>query len=161
MRYLKTVCMVFAADILALFVSFTLAGSSAAAVRAVSAVCGAGILAVILVNHAVSEAKNDLKEKRMGGLRTAFLMGASASAPCLASWAVLMLSVRVGFQFYPAHKLINGFFIQLLNLIEPDASSAALSAGEVWLMLPLALIPAAAVITAYTLTEKGLIFSGK
>lgn len=153
--------MVFAADIFALFVSFTLAGSSAAAVKAVSAVCGAGILAVILVNHAASEAKNDLKEKRMGGLRTAILMGASASAPCVLSWGTLMLSLKGGFRFYPAYKLINGFFIQIINLIEPDASSAALSAGEVWLMLPLSLIPAATVITAYALTEKGLIFSEK
>lgn len=158
MRYIKMMCMVFAADIFALFVSFTLAGSSALPVKIISAVCGTGILAVLLINCAADEMKKNMKEKHKSSIGSIFLMGVSASAACLISWVLLMLSVKRRFEFYRIHKLINGFFIQILNFIEPDASSSALSTGEVMSMLPLAFLPAAIVITTCTLTVKGMIF---
>lgn len=159
MRYFKTICMVMAADIFALFVGFTLAGSSSAAMKTVSGICGVGILAVILVNYSIVCARKDIKDKAAGAAGTAFLMGASASLPYLVSWGVLALSVRRHFQFYRAHKLINSYFLQILNLIEPDPSSKALSGGELLLMLPLALVPALIACISYLLVRKGLIFT--
>ncbi|HRR77263.1 MAG TPA: hypothetical protein P5191_10695 [Ruminococcus sp.] len=159
MRFIKTICMVFAADILALFISLTLAGSSALAVKIVSAVCGIGILAVILADYAAVTAKKDRKEKKESGMKTAFLMGTAASSPCLLSWGALRLSLAGGYDYYRVHKIANGFFIQIFNFIEADASTKALSADEVRLMLPLAFVPAAIVIPVYILAFKGRIFS--
>ncbi|NLT08923.1 MAG: hypothetical protein GXY08_05410 [Ruminococcus sp.] len=159
MRYIKTICMVFAADILALFIGLTLAGSSALPVKIVSAVCGAGILAVILADHAAVTAKKDRKENNGSGAKTAFFMGATASSPCLLSWGTLRLSLTAGYDYYRVHKVVNGFFIQLLNFIEPDASTKALSTEEIMIMLPLAFVPAAIVIPVYILAYKGFIFS--
>ena len=114
MRYLRTVGMVFAADILALFISLTLAGSSLWLIKAVSAVCGAGILIIIMSSFCVKTAAEDCRLERTGegggGTLTGILMGLSASAPGLLSWGALALSVKNGFEFYRWHKLLNGFF---------------------------------------------------
>ena len=145
MRYLRTVGMVFAADILALFISLTLAGSSLWLIKAVSAVCGAGILIIIMSSFCVKTAAEDCRLERTGdgggGTLTGILMGLSASAPGLLSWGALALSVKNGFEFYRWHKLLNGFFLQIFNFIESDASSSALEMGEVLVMGPLAIVP--------------------
>ena len=157
MRYIKTVFMVFAADIFALFIGFTLAGSSSAAIKAVSGICGVGILAVILADHAMVCARKDMKDNYPKALAVSVFMGASASLPYLVSWIFLAASVKWNFEFYRAHKLINSYFLQILNLIEPDASSAALSGAELQLMLPLAAVPALLTAVPYILVRKGII----
>ena len=62
-KVLKSVFTVFAADILALFVMLTLAGSSAVIVRIISAICGIGVLTAITGSYAnkCAEQDNSLK----------------------------------------------------------------------------------------------------
>ncbi len=150
MKILKTLITVFAADLLSLFIGLTLAVSSGTFMRIISAVCTSGILICILGSFASKTAEEDAKAIRIGEKKPSFvmplLMGISASIPALISWLILKFS---DIDFYRWHKLINGYFLQIFNFINPNASSAALTENQIWLMLPLSLAPTAVFIIAY------------
>lgn len=152
MKIFKTLLTVFAADVLSLFIGLTLAGSASTLVRIISAVCTTGILICLLGSFAVKSAQSDLKAKRSGKQPEfpfmPLLMGISASVPGIISWLTLKFSE---IDFYRWHKLINGFFLQIYNFINPDASSAALTSEQIWIMLPLAFIPAFVFLGGYYL----------
>ncbi len=160
MRTAKTLLYVFSADILSLFIGLTLASSSTFIIRLISAVCTSLILAVLLSGLAVKTANADLKDERINNKKINIMlpvsMGITASFPAALSWCILRLSMGK-FDFYRWHKLINGYFLQIYNFIEPDASSSALSAGEVNIMLILVFIPMIVFLTAYFLVYKGII----
>ena len=161
MRCIRTLLYIAAADVLALFIGLTLAGSSNPLIRVISAVCGTGIMVCLIASFALRTSYSDLKNERVTGKKTAFAapagMAATASLPGLVSWLVLRVTVGSSFDFYRWHKLINGWFLQVFNLIEPDASSSALTDGQIWAMLPLALVPGAVFAAAYLLGYKGAI----
>lgn len=166
MKYLKSLAMVIAADVFSLFIDLTLAGSSMPLVKGISAVCTVGILVVIMADFAVKTARDDIKNRCdvSDGKKivSAFGMGLSASAPAFLSWIILYISVSCKeFNFYRWHKIINGYFLQIYNFINADAHSSALSMNEVWVMFPLAFIPAAVFITAYILAFKRTLFAEK
>ncbi len=166
MKYLKSLAMVIAADVFSLFIDLTLAGSSMPLVKGISAVCTVGILVVIMADFAVKTARDDIKNRCdvSDGKKivSAFGMGLSASAPAFLSWIILYISVSCKeFNFYRWHKIINGYFLQIYNFINADANSSALSMNEVWVMFPLAFIPAAVFITAYILAFKRTLFAEK
>ena len=164
MRIIKTLFCVFAADILSLFIGFTLASSSEFIIRLISAVCTSLILVVILSGLAVNTANQDLKSERINNKKlNLFLpvsMGVSSSLPALASWTVLRFSLGK-YDFYRWHKIINGYFLQIYNFIEPDASSSALSVDEVNLMLIPVFVPMIVFFTAYFLVYSGIIKTEK
>lgn len=162
MKITKVLLSLIAAEIFCLFISIPFAGSANPLMRAIGAFCMVGILCVLLANMAMNAARDDKKQERITGepINKAAVIGAGlfASVPALASWIVLLISVSGGkFDYYKWHKLINAPFLQVYNLIESDASSAALSTGEVMLMLPFVFLPAAVVLTVYALTCKGVI----
>lgn len=161
MRYLRTLLYLAAADVLSLFVGLTLAGSANPLIRAISAVCGSGIMICLMASLALKTAAADLKDERVSGAKTPLLrpagMTVTALLPPLASWLILRLSAGTALDFYRWHKLINGWFIQVYNMIQPDASSAALTDGQMWLMLPLAAAPAAVFAVFYVLGCRGVI----
>ncbi|MCM1269125.1 MAG: hypothetical protein NC247_00670 [Ruminococcus flavefaciens] len=166
MRYLKSLAMVLAADVFSLFIGLTLAGSSMPLVKGISAVCTVGILAVIMADFAIKTARDDIKNKRdvsdRKKIASAFGMGFSASAPAFLSWIILYISVSCKeFNFYRWHKIINGYFLQIYNFINADATSSALSINEVWMMFPLAFIPVAVFVIAYVLAFKRTLFAEK
>lgn len=166
MKCLKSLAMVIAADVFSLFIGLTLAGSSMPLVKGISVVCTVGILVVIMADFAVKTARDDIKNRRdvSDGKKivSAFGMGLSASAPAFLSWIILYISVSCKeFNFYRWHKIINGYFLQIYNFINADANSSALSMNEVWVMFPLAFIPAAVFITAYILAFKRTLFAEK
>lgn len=158
MKILKTFLMTAAADVLSLFIALTLAGSSSGAVRVISAVCTTGILICVLGSFAVKTAKEDLKLRRIGETEVSSLMplfmGMTASLPSLASWLILRFS---DMDFYRMHKLINGYFLQIFNFINPDASSSALTNSDIWTMLPFSFAPMAVFLLGYYLTHYGII----
>ena len=156
MKLSKVIVSLIAAEILCFFIDLTLAGSSNPLIRVICAICTAGILCVLLANTAINAAREDMKQERITGKSAGYggaaLAGAVCSAPALISWIVLLVSANSGKpDFYRWHKLINAPFLQVYNLIEPDASTSALSTGEIMLMLPLVIVPAAAFVTAYIL----------
>lgn len=162
MKYIKSLIFIAAAEILSLFLGLTLAGSSSVFMRSVSAVCTAGILICLTVNYAMSVAKEDLRLERVNGTKTpaaaAFALGGIMSAPSIISWIILKIShISGSFDFYRWHKLLNAYFLQLYNFINSDAETAALTPGQVNIMLLPAFIPFAAFIAAYFLVYKGVI----
>lgn len=154
MKPIKAIAVYLAAEILCLFIGLTLAGSSNPVIRLISAVCTTGILVCLLASFALTTAKEDAKQERITGQSIPgyepYLSGAAASAPALISWIILFATHSGGgVDFYRWHKIINGPFLQIYNLINSDASSAALTQGQILVMLPLIVIPAAAVIIPY------------
>lgn len=166
MKILKALGIWLAAEAFCLFISLTLAGSSSTFIRIVCSFCTVGILAVLITDFAVREAVRDMKSKRLSEKNNAKLpdiaTGAVLSLPSAVSWILLYISVSGGsFDFYRFHKLINAPFLQIYNLICPNASSAALKSSQVWIMLPLIFIPAAVYLTVYFFTYNRKIFTEK
>lgn len=165
MRYVKTLAFIAAADLFSLFFSFSLAGLPYLPIKIVSAVCTALILVCLLGSLALKTADEDRKNQRLSGGKPGFAaplgMAATASAPSLISWGILLATAGGGSNFYPFHKLINGWFLQIYNFINPDASAAALTTGQMLLMLPLALAPGVIFIAAYLLCPKGAVSAEK
>ncbi len=156
MKYLKAFLTVIAADFLSLFVSIPFAASSDIFLRLVSLICTAGVLICMMINLAVKTAREDCRLERAEGKKNSVAEAVgiviTVTLPAAVSWVVLMLSATGGnFDFYRLYKLINAPFLQFYNLIESDASSAALSTGEVLLMLPTVFAAAAAFAAAYTI----------
>lgn len=150
MRYAKTLVTVAAADILALFISMTLAFSSGFVLKVISAVCTASVLICVLGSFAVKQAEKDVKSGK-NRILTAVSMGITASLPSSVSWGILKFSAL---DYYRIHKIVCGYFLQILNFIEPSSSSADLSSAEISAMLPLCIVPAAVVLSAYLFQSK-------
>lgn len=153
MKIFKTLLTVIAADILSLFIGLTLAGSSTVIFRVISAVCTVGILVCVLGNFAAKTALADIKSARINKKKSSlimpWIMSISASFSAICSWLILRYS---DIDFYRWHKIINGYFIQIYNFINPDASSATLTTGQIFAMLPLAFVPAAVFLAGYYIT---------
>lgn len=153
MKIFKTLLTVIAADILSLFIGLTLAGSSTVIFRVISAICTVGILVCVLGNFAAKTASADIKSARLSKKKLSpampLIMSISASFPAVISWLILRYS---DIDFYRWHKIINGYFIQIYNFINPDASSSALTSGQILAMLPLSFVPAAVFLAGYYIT---------
>lgn len=162
MKYLKIFGITIAADILALFIGAALASSSSVLIRLISAVCCIGILICFLVSAGIKNARADLKKGRISGkgvkMTSAVLEGIVSSVPAIVSWIILYISHSTGnFDFYRWHKIINAYFLQIYNFIEPNASTSSLSSGEILAMLPLVIIPFISYMTPYLLVCKKII----
>ncbi len=161
MKIFKAFGYIAAADILSLFIGLTLASSANPLVRIISAVCACGIMVCLIASLGLKTARQDLKNQRITGEKTSFsetaAMAVTVSLPAAVSWLLLKVSLNGGFDFYRWHKIINGYFLQIFNFINPDASSAALSSGQVWLMLGLVFVPAMVFLVSYFLVYKGFI----
>jgi len=158
MRILRTFAYLAAADMLSLFVAFTLAVSGSLAARLVSAVCTVGILFCLMAALAAKTAREDMK--RQGGKtassRALLIQAAEASLPCIISWAVLLVS-RTSFPvYYRWHKLLNSYFLQIYNLISPSLTSAQLTAGQLAVMGLLTLVPGASFLLAAVAVRRKL-----
>ncbi len=158
MKHLKILGYVIAAEFLSLFIGITLATSSSAAIRLISAICTTGILVCFMVSYAITSAKADLRNERTAGTKinslSVITTGITASLPALFSWIVLYVSHSSGrFDFYRWHKILNAYFLQIYNFINADASTAALSSGEVLGMLVLVAIPFVSYTVAYFLAK--------
>lgn len=162
MKIAKALGYILAAEIMSLFIGFTLAGSSSVLIRIISAVCTTGILICLTADFALNTAREDLRLKRINNTKTntfsAFAIGGIMSAPALISWCVLKLSHITGaFDFYRWHKILNAYFIQIYNFININAETSSLSASQINLMLPLAFIPFASFTITYFLVLKSAV----
>lgn len=162
MKIVKALSYLFAAEIMSLFIGLTLAGSSSTFMRLISAVCTSGILICLTANFAFNTSSEALRTERTNGTKTStafpFVIGGIMSAPLLISWIVLKIShVSGSFDFYRWHKLLNAYFLQIYNFINTNAETASLTSIQIYLMLPLALVPFAAFTVTYFLVYKGVI----
>ena len=146
MKIFKSLAAVVTADILSLFISFTLASSSSVIIRIISVVCSVGILICFLGSFSVKAAKEEVRLERVNDVRMKsclpFAQGIMASMPALISWIALFISHKSGsFYFYRWHKLINSYFLQIYNFINSDAKTSALTTGQIMLMLVFVFVP--------------------
>ena len=165
MKFSKALGIYIAADILCMFIDLTMAFADNPLIKAVNAVFSAGIMTVFIANYAVKSEAEDRKKARLTGKTAGAGNILSPAAGLLLipalSWGLLMISLCGSPDFYRWHKVLNAAFLRIFNLIENDASSSALSAGEAMLMLPFAFIPAMIFAVTYLLAKKGIIMNDK
>lgn len=139
-----------AAEVLSLFINMTFAGSGSAFIRLICLICTVLILVSVIADFSVRAAGRDAKSGGSIRYRQLIYSAAAVTALPLASWIMLVISAKSGtFEFYGAHKLLNAPFLHFYNFIEPSASAAALSAGELAAMLLPVFVPAAVLIAVY------------
>ena len=139
-----------AAEVLSLFINMTFAGSGRAFIRLICLICTVLILVSVIADFSIRAAGRDAKGGGSIKYMQLICSAAAVTALPLASWIMLVVSEKSGtFDFYGAHKLLNAPFLHFYNLIEPSASAAALSAGELAAMLLPVFVPAAVLIAAY------------
>lgn len=158
MKYIRALGYVIAAEILSLFIGLTLAMYSSFAIRCISAVCTIGILICLVANFAINTASDNLKNERISGKKAShiqpLMLGITVSLPALASWILLYIShLTAAFDFYKWHKLLNAYFLQIYNFINSDASSTALTSGQIYIMLIFVFIPFLTFISTYYLKK--------
>ena len=159
MRIPRTLAYLAAADMLSLFVAFTLAVSGSLTAKLLSAACTVGILFCLMAGLAAKTAREDIKKNggKTAPRRDLLIQAAVASLPSIISWAVLLVS-RTSFPgYYRWHKLLNSFFLQIYNLISPALTSAQLTAGQLAVMGILALVPGASFLLSYTVVRRKLL----
>ena len=165
MRFVKALGIYAAADFLCLFIGFTLAVSPGIVLATVSTVCTVGIMLVMLISFAAKAAKEEMRGERLSGekcfVRAFAAYSAGASLIPAVSWTSLMASAGGRFDFYRWHKVLNGAFLRIFNVIEPSASSADISAGEAALMLPFVFVPAVTVLVTGALARRESLSEGK
>ena len=153
MRIIRALIRLTAAYLLCFFVDIMLAAAGGGIMRAICAVCTAAVLVCLMADIALKEAGADVKSLRRGvsvSRGGVFAAGAAVTLPSLISWILLCISALSGsFGYYGLHKLLNPAFMQFYNIIEPDASSSALSSSELIAMLPPVFVPAAAYLLPY------------
>jgi len=159
MIYLKTLGITFAADILSMFISLTLASFSSTFIRLISAVCTMCILIFFISSFSIKFAHNKLRiariNKTKSSISSAIPIGLISSLPAAASWIILYISHSTGnFDFYRWHKIINAYFLQIYNFINSNASVTDLRNSQLALMLPLVFIPFLTVMISYTLVYR-------
>ena len=161
MKFSKAVGIYIAADILCMFIDLTMSVVDSPLIKAVNAVCSAGIMAVFIANYALTTEAEDRKNALLSGKTAGAVNILSPAAGLLliplSSWGILMYSLSGSPDFYRWHKILNAAFLRIFNYIENDASSSALSTGEVLLMLPCAFVPAIVYLAVYMLAGKGII----
>ncbi len=140
-----------AAEVLSLFINMTFAGSGSAFIRLICLICTVLILVSVIADFSIRAARRDAKGGEIIKHRQLICSAAAVTALPLASWIMLVISAKSGtFEFYGAHKLLNAPFLHFYNLIEPSASAAALSSGELAVMLLPVFVPAAVLAAVYT-----------
>ena len=143
-----------------MFIDLTFSVMDNPLIKALNAVCSAGIMVIMLVSFAMKSAAEDMKQERMSGGNTrryAVQSACGIAAVPAASWITLLITKGTGVDFYRWHKVLNAAFLRVYNCIEKSAASAQLDTAELLLMLPLAIVPPAAYTVTYILVRKGIV----
>ncbi|MBO4877016.1 MAG: hypothetical protein J5501_03315 [Ruminococcus sp.] len=142
MKLRKAITYIESANILSLFIAFTLAVSGKPAFRIASVFCTVGILFCFMAALAVKTAEKDPCSEP-------WFTGICVSLVPVASWILLCISRKHFPGYFVVHKLLNACFIQIYNLITPSLSSEQLTAGQLAVMGLLSLVPGIMYISAY------------
>ncbi len=151
MKLRKAMTYTGAADILSLFIAFTLAVSGRPAFRIASVFCTVGILFCLMAALAVKTAEYEAgrESAKKGRMPEPALTGIYVSIVPVISWILLCISRKYFPGYFLVHKLLNASFIQIYNLMTPALSSSELTNGQLALMGLPALVPGAFFIASY------------
>lgn len=157
--FIKGIGYYFFAELLSLFLVFSLGIIGNIAFKALSVVCCAGIMICLVINFAI----NCQKEARLSGADTGYAMpavtGISASFAYVVLYILLLLA-KSGIlpnTFYRIYKLLNASVYHILNFISSDITAGTLNAPDLVIMFLLTLVPLLTAIITYTLCRKGVI----
>lgn len=161
MRTLKFFGIYMAADFMCIFVASVFAAASGTAAKVLSLIFTVSLLLIMLGSFTFKEVSGDMRKERAENRRAQFSdtagIIAGSSAVSVISWMILLISKTAGADLYRWHKLLNAGFLQLYNLINPDASSDSLSMAQIMIMLLPAIVPAVFTACLCMLIRKGFI----
>ena len=153
MKMLKKIACIllyyFAAEIFSLFICLTLASSGSTPMRLLSTVFTLGVLASIMLSLGMKMAKEDKPESIYNTFINASVYKEILCIIPDVSWIVLLVSHFRGGSFYRIHKLLNGWFLPVFNIMQPGISSADLTGVQLFLMLLLADVPGWLLMAGY------------
>ena len=149
----------FFAELLCIFLVFSLGLVGNFFFRLLSGICCAGIMVCLIINFSI----NCQKEIRLAGFdigaKPVVITGIAASIAYLILY-ILLISAKGGFlpdNFYRIYKLLNAPLMSVLNLISSDITASSISIAGLIIMLFLALVPMAVGSTTYIMCRKGII----
>ncbi len=147
------------AELLCLFLVFSMGLMNNIFFRIVSLVCCLGIMVCLVINFAINCHKQVKEAGADEGILPAVITGTAASCPYLLLYALLLASKagQLPDTFYRIYKILNAPSINLLNLISSDVLSGSLGAVQLVLLLLVALIPMVTGCAAYILCRKGIV----
>lgn len=147
------------AELLSLFLVFSLGLIGNIFFRLLSLICCAGIMICLVINFAI----NCQKEARLSGADSGaaepVIAGISASFVYFVLY-LLLLAAKAGLlpdTFYRTYKLLNAPVMNLLNLISSDIAASSLGLPDLVVMLLISLVPMITAIMTYMMCRKGVI----
>lgn len=147
------------AELLCLFLVFSLGLMNNIVFRLLSLVCCLGIMICLVVNFTINCHKATKEAGTDKGVLPIVFTGLAASLPYLTLYLLLLASKAdiLPDAFYRFYKILNAPSINLINFISSDILSSALSVLQLILLLLIALIPMTAGCITYYHCRKGII----
>ncbi|WP_297957600.1 hypothetical protein [uncultured Ruminococcus sp.] len=160
MRVFRAFLRYTAAQLLSLFVNIMLAAAGGTLISAICLVCTFSVMVCVLADFGINEASADCKKEKHSESRAPVrgMLGAAAAVTAVPFISRVLLCISRGgaFEFYGLFKLLDPSFLRLYNFIEPSASAADLSMGELAAIMPAAAVPACALLLSYAAALKSL-----
>ncbi len=147
------------AELLCLFLVFSLGLMNNIVFRFLSLVCCLGIMICLVVNFTINCHKTTKESGTDEGALPVVFTGLAASLPYLILYALLLAS-KAGIlpdAFYRFYKILNASSINLMNFISSDILSSDLGVLQLILLFLIALIPMAVGCITYHYCRKGII----
>ena len=138
-----------ACDIFSLFICLTLASSGSTPMRILCTLLTTGVLASLMLSMGIKLEKEDKPDSAGAAFRNAALYKRAGCIISEISWIVLLINHFSGGNYYRIHKLVNGWFLPLYNIMDPGISSAPLTGFQLFLMLLLADVPGWLIMGGY------------
>ncbi len=149
----------FFAELLCIFLVFSLGLIGNVFFRVLSGVCCLGILICLIINFTINCQKEIKFNYDDNGAKPIIITGISASFVYLILY-ILLGAAKYGLipdNFYRIYKLLNAPVMTVLNLISSDITASSISIAGFTVMLLLALIPMFTVAVTYIMCRKGVI----
>ena len=160
MRVFRAFVRYTAAQLLSLFVNIMLSAAGGTLISVICLVCTASVLICVLADFGIKEASADYKKEKRSesGASVRGMFGAAAAVTAVPLISRVLLCVSRGgvFEFYGLFKLLDPSFLRLYNFIESSASATDISGGELAAILPVAAVPACALLLSYAAGMKSL-----
>lgn len=149
----------FFAELLCIFLVFSLGLIGNVFFRILSGVCCLGILICLIINFTINCQKEIKLSAADNGSKPVIISSLSASLVYFILY-ILLAAAKCGFlpdNFYRIYKLLNAPTMAVLNLISSDITASSISVPGFIAMFFISLIPALTVTVTYIMCRKGVI----
>ncbi len=149
----------FFAELLCIFLVFSLGLIGNVFFRILSGVCCLGILICLIINFTINCQKEIKLHDSDIGAKPIIITGIAASFVYIILY-LLLAAAKCGLlpdNFYRIYKLLNAPVMAVLNLISSDITASSINAAGFIAMFLIALIPMATATVTYIMCRKGVI----